>query len=85
MQTKKFKNLKVLFGLRHPTLFGVNNQDATIDCTDTRKHVAQKANVSRHIDETRRCTRWQTGVSETEVDCHAAALLFCPPIRVGAS
>ena len=26
-----------------------------------------------------------TGVSETEVDCHAAALLFCPPIRVGAS
>ena len=72
----------MLFGLRHPTFFGVDNQDATVDRADARKHVAQKANMSGHVDKTRSRTRRQLRVRKTQVDGHATAFFFGPPIGV---
>ncbi len=82
------QNLDVLFGLRHPSVVGRDDQQCEIDRADTSNHIAHESVVTRHINET--CVNWislichQREFRETEIDGDSAFFFLGQPIRVGS-
>ena len=72
----------MLAGLRHKAFIGRDHQQSRLDAADASQHIFNKIAVSRHVNNADGLTIGQTHPGESQVNGHAAALLFGQPIRV---
>src|ERR1043165_4084333 len=82
----------MLFGLRHPSVIGGDNQQCEIDRTDARDHVLHEILVSRHINKADVVcdllpithTR-HLKMRKTQIDRDSARFFFRQAIRISSS
>ena len=80
----EFEDAQVLFGLGHPTLVGVHDEDRAVNAADPGQHVVDETNVTRNVDERHLTSGREREVREPEIDGHSAFALFAPAVGVGA-
>src|SRR5438067_12463617 len=79
----------MLFGLRHPTVVGCNNQEREIDRSDSGDHVADEIFVSWNIDNPDvnlfALRSGEIEFGKSEIDRNATSFFFRQTIRIGSS
>src|SRR6516164_8673819 len=74
----------MLLRLGLPTLGGGDNEQASVDGTDARQHVANETNMAGDIDERQLPARGQRRPGEPKVDGETPRLFHSKAVRVGA-
>ena len=78
----ELEDAQVLLALRLPALGGGDDEQAGVDAADAGEHVAEEADVARHVDEADRLAVGDA-VGEAEVDREPAPLLLLEAVGVG--
>ena len=84
LNTEQAQDVEVLLGLWHPTFARIDHQKTHVDAANASQHVAQKANVSGHINERKHFTSTSRAVRKAEIYGEASAFFFFKTIGVGA-
>ena len=84
LDPEQVQDPEMFLRLRLPPFARIDDEQAGRHTTHPGQHVAEEADMTRHVDEAHRCTRRQRGVGEAEVDGQAPPLLLLQPVGVGA-
>ena len=81
---EQVEDLEVLARLGHHALVGRDDEERRVEAMGPGEHVAHEARVAWHVDDADLAPARERHVRESEVDGHAAALLFGEAVRVDA-
>ena len=82
VHSDQVENVEVFAGLGHDALVGSDDQQRSVDATHPSQHVLDEPFVTGNVDNADFPTVGQTQPGETQVDRHAARLLFAEAVRV---
>ena len=81
-QLQQVEDFEVFARLRHHALVGRDDQQREVDRADAGEHVADEADVARHVDDRDIAAGGQAHPGETQLDREPALAFLAQPVRV---